>query len=177
MFFNLSTSNKSNNCKFFSSCHFFNLNYFVNIIWCGGVSMWDGIKLDGHFNCCWLNQNCGNVYWFLNKLCHAFNNAMRCTDIYSNIHVLLVLVFSFANFDLLFMLMALCGVRLDGFLTWLALSIMRSLVWAGLKIGLELRNLVIMSYKLHLKVFERLKEVLFAMFMAQYFSLCLVLAM
>ncbi len=77
-FLNLSTSNKSNNCKFFSSCHFFNLNYFVNIIWCGGVSMWDGIKLDGHFNCCWLNQNCGNVYWFLNKLCEAFNNAMRC---------------------------------------------------------------------------------------------------
>jgi hypothetical protein len=54
---------------------------------------------------------------------------------------------------------------------------MRSLVWGGLKIGLELRNLVIMSYKLHLKVLERLKEVLFAMFMAQYFSLCLVLAM
>lgn len=98
-------------------------------------------------------------------------------NIYSNIHVLLVLVFSSTNFELLFMLMALCGVRLDGLLTWLTLFIMRSLVWGGLKIGLELRNLVIMSYKPHLRVLERLKEVLFAMFMAQYFSLCLVLAM
>jgi hypothetical protein len=54
---------------------------------------------------------------------------------------------------------------------------MRFLVWGRLKSGFKLRNLVIMSYKLHLKLFERLNFFLFAMFMAQYFSLCPVIAM
>jgi hypothetical protein len=54
---------------------------------------------------------------------------------------------------------------------------MRFLVWDGLKIGLELKNLVIMSYKPHLKLLERLNFFIFGMFMAQYFLLCLVTAM
>ncbi len=98
-------------------------------------------------------------------------------NIYSNIHVSLVLMFSFADFESSFMFVALCGVRLDGLLTWFALFIMRFLVWDGLKIGLELRNIVIMLYKPHLKFFEKLKEVLFAMFMVRYFLLCAVPAM
>ncbi len=40
--------------------------------------MWDGISLDGHFNCCWLNWNYECVYCFLNQLCGAFNNVVRC---------------------------------------------------------------------------------------------------